>query len=926
VTTAVSGDTLTVTGPDLSSYATGSSTTTFTNKTFDANGTGNSISNIETADIAAGTLVTASEGIGSNNNDTTIPTSAAVKAYADSVGGGGASTGDITFTGSTINSPSNADITMNPGGTGGVVFPAVTINDNKISSNRSNDNLNIEANGSGRVELGAPFADVDNATKYEYGVNTAFIDSSWDANTRILANNSGILATMTGTGGSNFEYGSENRTIIESNGNSATSDTRGVESKKYSMIIQNSDAATSTIKNVKGLRSVVELKTLTGDITATNSWGYLSNIIAEPSAGQTATFTNAINYYAAPVKDLGNGGTTTATNSYGFYHDTGSVATNTYAFYDASNSLSVFGDIQTQAVSITDNLITTNRSNDSLGIGSNGTGQVNISTTGTFDTNELTETKKAFGANRITNLRGVGILYKEDGIPEITADTDTRYIHSLISEWKLATGINTSNSNMRFRNYIGAASLDMNGSSSTNTSFSRGPRAGDFQTTVTNTNSTASTLGSMVGGNSGTYINGEGASGNTTVTNTVAMNAFLDISADSGITNTVTNAYGYRYGSDKFGSGGTETVTNQYGFYVNSLIGDNKYAFYDATNSLSVFGDIQTQAVSITDNLITTNRSNDDLNIEANGTGQVQIRANGGDFQNFSTATRYNNANIMYWEDLDHTIANDRAFKNNVITNIKLTAGQDTSNSNDRWRQQFRTTIDLNGSSTTPVSSTFSRGPMGIDSTAEIKNTNSGTTSRLGNASGNQAGVVVNASAGNISFEAGDSSSTNAGVAGNMTYVELLPGSGQTITIPTAINFYSTGLVVDGSGTASVTDSYAFYAKANNGSASITNEYAFYDAGNNLSRFGAVILANQAGDPSTVTDSAHIYAKDVASSSEVFVRDEAGNVTQISPHNEAGEWQYWSENIKTGKKVRVNMERMIRKLEEITGETFIENE
>ena len=86
VTTAVSGDTLTVTGPDLSSYATGSSTTTFTNKTFDANGTGNSISNIETADIAAGTLVTASEGIGSNDNDTTIPTSAAVKAYADSVG------------------------------------------------------------------------------------------------------------------------------------------------------------------------------------------------------------------------------------------------------------------------------------------------------------------------------------------------------------------------------------------------------------------------------------------------------------------------------------------------------------------------------------------------------------------------------------------------------------------------------------------------------------------------------------------------------------------------------------------------------------------------------------------------------------------------------------------------------------------------
>lgn len=39
--------------------------------------------NITTADIAPATLVTASETIGSNNNDTTIPTSAAVKAYAD---------------------------------------------------------------------------------------------------------------------------------------------------------------------------------------------------------------------------------------------------------------------------------------------------------------------------------------------------------------------------------------------------------------------------------------------------------------------------------------------------------------------------------------------------------------------------------------------------------------------------------------------------------------------------------------------------------------------------------------------------------------------------------------------------------------------------------------------------------------------------
>jgi hypothetical protein len=79
-----------------------------------------------------------------------------------------------------------------------------------------------------------------------------------------------------------------------------------------------------------------------------------------------------------------------------------------------------------------------------------------------------------------------------------------------------------------------------------------------------------------------------------------------------------------------------------------------------------------------------------------------------------------------------------------------------------------------------------------------------------------------------------------------------------------------------------------------------------------------------ASNPSTVGNIAHIYAKDVSTSAEVFVQDEAGNVTQISPHNTEGEWQYFSKNVKTGKVVRVNMEKMIRKLEEITGESFIE--
>lgn len=87
----------------------------------------------------------------------------------------------------------------------------------------------------------------------------------------------------------------------------------------------------------------------------------------------------------------------------------------------------------------------------------------------------------------------------------------------------------------------------------------------------------------------------------------------------------------------------------------------------------------------------------------------------------------------------------------------------------------------------------------------------------------------------------------------------------------------------------------------------------------------AIPLTVVASDPSTVADNAHIYAKDESSSAEIFVRDEAGNVTKISPHNSQGEWEYFSKNVKTGKTVRINMEEMIRDIEKLTGKTYIQD-
>ena len=74
------------------------------------------------------------------------------------------------------------------------------------------------------------------------------------------------------------------------------------------------------------------------------------------------------------------------------------------------------------------------------------------------------------------------------------------------------------------------------------------------------------------------------------------------------------------------------------------------------------------------------------------------------------------------------------------------------------------------------------------------------------------------------------------------------------------------------------------------------------------------------------SDFAHVYAKDDTGSAEIFVKDEAGNVTKISPHNEQGEWEYFSRNVNTGKVMRVNMEELIKDIEKLTGKQYIREE
>ena len=307
------------------------------------------------------------------------------------------------------------------------------------------------------------------------------------------------------------------------------------------------------------------------------------------------------------------------------------------------------------------------------------------------------------------------------------------------------------------------------------------------------------------------------------------------------------------------------------------------------STTLGVTGASTLDGVTITDNTISTNASNANLEITANGSGLVQLGAG----TDGSSAGAHNVGNLLIHEV--SSSGGTRHYANGRTLNADLTG--DTSSGLTRFRIQDTITLDMAGNDST--SSGTTRGAQ-MQHLVELKNSSS-DASVLAASSGQGTGLYI-----------------RSGGSGNLTVNDFY-------------SIRSFGLADSTmAGTTVVTDYYHFFVddfnKGSSGNVTVSNEYAFYDNGNLTSRFGAVEYANQSGDPSTVADTCHVYAKDVSSSSKLFFRDEAGNVTQFSPHNEQDEWIFHSTNTRTGKTVRVNMEKMIRKLEEFTGETFIETE
>jgi len=144
------------------------------------------------------------------------------------------------------------------------------------------------------------------------------------------------------------------------------------------------------------------------------------------------------------------------------------------------------------------------------------------------------------------------------------------------------------------------------------------------------------------------------------------------------------------------------------------------------------------------------------------------------------------------------------------------------------------------------------------------------------------------------------------GVVSSVGDIDLTPASGSDVVV----NLPASTITIEELGGVPTITGTGGYTNINNTSGARLQRAGstVIEAGNNIVLFKQVLpntvvnlgassnpwddfwLNGQIGikassDPTGATDVAHIYAKDVTASSEIFVRDEGGTVTQISEHS-----------------------------------------
>ena len=311
-----------------------------------------------------------------------------------------ASTGSLTFSGNTISGPSNADISIQPGGTGDVLLSALRVNGTTLDSSDSSKitiaeavdvtgafvaatSINIAGDGAtvtGIKDEDNMASDSATALATQQSIK-AYVDGEVAglSQTSISQGNSNVTVADSGTGNVTIEVdGTDRITTVAATTTTATG---------HSLVIgAGSNSTGGSIKFLEGTDNGTNGVTLLGPASTTDV------TVTLPAATDTLVGKATTDTFTNKTFDLGGTGNSltgslaefnSALQGDSFVSLTGSeTITNKTLTSPTINAATMTGTITVDGLSFADNTISTNESNSPLELKANGTGAVIITSGG----------------------------------------------------------------------------------------------------------------------------------------------------------------------------------------------------------------------------------------------------------------------------------------------------------------------------------------------------------------------------------------------------------------------------------------------------------------------------------------------------------------------------------------------------------------
>ena len=304
---------------------------------------------------------------------------------------------NLAFNDNSISSTSNADIQITPGGTGAVVFPAMTLNDNHITGTRSNENIVISASGTGDVVLGS------------VRINGTTIDST---DSSVININENLIVDGTLTAGVPTFQGALNLgstfAVPDALTTLSTLTVTGASSFVGTTTIDNlqfNDNIIATSSNADllltpGGTGVVNVSNLTID----SSMSFSDNIIKVTRSNDNLQLSGG----------SGSGQVQTLSEV-----TTGEITT--VGDVDITGNKTIIGQLDVEGIQIKDNSLSTDESNSNLLLSGNGTGNVKINDVdidaGAIDDTVIGASEAAAGTfTTITLSPANGAILQSEGV------------------------------------------------------------------------------------------------------------------------------------------------------------------------------------------------------------------------------------------------------------------------------------------------------------------------------------------------------------------------------------------------------------------------------------------------------------------------------------------------------------------------------